>query len=294
MVAAGGLAEAVRLWVRGIILVLFLAGVLEMILPDTDVKRFARVAVGLFIVLAVGRPLLAVVGGGFILDRGLAALGSWELGVAPAGSAIKVGGTAGAGAIERGNQLYQSSRDRAAAAARAALETQIAALAERDEAVADATAEVDLDGDPSSPVYGSLVALRLKVWLKPGAGRSEAGSSTSGGTGSSTGSAGPGRSPGAPQSGTGTSGPVEVAPIVTEVQPIVIGSGATAGDGKTGASGVERSGPAFTERVGSAGVTETGAGDRAGLAAEVAGRLRSQLVLIFGVPPGGITIEVWP
>lgn len=268
MAGSGSLVEGVRLWVREIILVLFLAGALEMLLPETDVKRFARVAVGFFVVLAVGRPLLSAVGGGFIFDRGLAGLGSWELGVAPSG--LTAGGGSGSDAVERGTQMWQASRDRALAAARAGLEAQVAALAEKDPAVAEAVAVVDLEGDPSSSSYGSLQALTLKVWLAHGKVDSGAGAT--------------GENAGGP--GDGSSGPGTVGPVIVGVQPIVVGPGS--GAPGAAAAGDAGGGPLVVDAGDSEG---TGQGS---VAEELAKRLRSELVLLFGVPAGGMRVEVWP
>lgn len=277
------LAEAVRIWVREIILVLFLAGALEMLLPDTDVKRFARVAVGFFVVLAVGRPILGAIGGGFIFDRGLAGLASWELGLAPAGATQPAG--AGEGAVQEGTELWQASRDRAVAASRVALETQIATLAERDEAVADAQAEVDLDTDPSSMGYGSLVSLRLIVWMA-GAGDGQGTTGQGQGTGSGQGATGQGQStgsaPGAEQTAQGL-----VSPVVIQVEPVVTGTVPEQQAGGAQGSAAEAGSPAVVDSGGEEPAPGTPAG-------ELARRLRNELVLLFGVPPGGLVVEVWP
>ncbi|MCL6581699.1 MAG: stage III sporulation protein AF [Firmicutes bacterium] len=246
------MVEALRAWVREIVTVLVLAGLVEMLLPAGESRRFARVALGLFVVLAVARPVLALVGGGVSLDRDLAALASWGLGYAPAGTTP----------LERGAELREASRERVLAAARAALETQVAALANRDPEVARAEAEVVLVSDPASPAYGSLEAVVLRVWLAPGPGGEETGESTpqgQGGAGEGAG-AGAGGSPGAGGA---------VTPIVVTVRPVIVGR-----DSQGGMSG-EVPGGTADER-----------------ASEVASRLRSQLVLLFGVPPGGITVEV--
>ncbi len=255
------LAEGVRLWAREIILVLFLAGALEMLLPETEVKRFARVAVGFFVVLAVGRPLLSALGGGLIFDPGLAGLGSWELGAAPAG-VLRSGG-AGSDAVERGKEIWQASRDRALAAARAGLEAQVAALAKREEAVAEAEAEVDLDSDPSSPSYGVLRSVRLRVRL--GRGRAD----------------------------FTVGAPGAVSPVVVEVRPVVVGPQGPYADGVDARPGPE------SGAAGSGGplAVDTGGAEEAGqerAAVALAKCLRNELVLLLGVPADGITVEVWP
>lgn len=267
MAGTGGFVDALRLWVREIVIVLFLAGALEMLLPEAEMKRFARVAVGFFVVLAVGKPILAVLGGGFAVDRTLAGLASWDLGTRPGYS--QGGGAAypgGGSPLDKGAEFRRASRDRALAADRAALESQIAYLATREEGVADARAEVDLVSDPSSPGYGSLLAVRLTVWMAPrGQGVERA-----------------------PEAEPGTGAGLSVAPVRIGVAPVVIGgSGAPEGPAQPPRpAGSE--GPAAVD-------SGTGEGYGAGTpAGDLARRLRSVLILLLGVPPGGITIEVWP
>lgn len=274
MAASGGLAEGVRLWVREILLVVFLAGVLEMLLPETDTKRFARVAIGFFVVLAVGRPLLNFIGSGASLDRGLAGLGTWELEIAPAGST-----SSATDPLRLGSEFRDASRERALAAARAALETQVVALAERDPEVAEAEAGVALLSDPSSSSYGALETVTLKVWMVRSADE---------GRGGADGAAG--RDDG----GAGAAGSIE--PVTIRIDPIITGwvaerppttDGSPGGPGDSGADG----------SPGSPLAVESGTKDGtsgSGPAAELARRLRSQLVLLFGVPPGGLSVEVWP
>jgi len=262
--------EAVRLWVREIVTVLFLAGILEMLMPETDMKRFTRVAMGLFVVLAISRPILALVGGEVYVDRGLASLGLWESPGVRSG-----GGESPETYIQRGLEMQAESRDRALASARAALERQLAALALRDPEVGDVRVEVDLVDDPSSPEYGSVKAVRLTAWLRP------AGEEQVEGTAGDAG-------PGSPEAGQGvTVEPVQ--PVEVVVEPVITGSRSGGGEGAA-AAGSPGALPGEPARLTEAG----GEGEAPGRAGEVARRLRSLLVLVVGVPPGGITVVVWP
>jgi len=273
-----GFVEALRLWVREIVIVLFLAGILEMLVPETEMKRFARVAMGLLVILAVGRPILAVVGGDVYFDRGLASLASWELSGARSGPSA----TGPDAYLEQGLRMQADSRDRALAAARAGLERQLTALALREPEVAEARVEVDLIDDPSSPDYGSVKSVRVSVRLRS---ESEETPGTGGAGGVSDGAGGlaaPGGGPAAPEGsapgGGSTSGPPEadagtgIEPVRISVEPVIVGGG-------LGSAPDSGSGPTVPPE---------------GRAAEVARRLRSLLVLVVGVPPGGIAVEVWP
>ena len=176
------MAEGIRLWIREIVIVLLLAGTLEMLIPETGMKRFARVAVGFFVVLAVAKPILGLLGGGVLFDKSLAGIGSWELGLRVSDSGRATGA---ADPLGQGAALRQASRDRALVATRAGLESQVAALALRETGVARAAAEVDLVSDPSSTSYGSLQAVRLRVWLTAADGTGGPRGSTEGPSGAS-------------------------------------------------------------------------------------------------------------
>ena len=247
-----------------------------MLIPETGMKRFARVAVGFFVVLAVAKPILGLLGGGVLFDKSLAGIGSWELGLRVSESGRAAGA---ADPLGQGAALRQASRDRALVATRAGLESQVAALALRETGVARAAAEVDLVSDPSSTSYGSLQAVRLRVWLTAADGTNDPSGSTGGpsGAGGTTGGAS-GTTGGA---GGATGPPVTpVSPVTVTVSPVLI-TGPSPGASGEGTDAVVDDG-------GTPGSTATGA------AGEMATRLRSQLVLLFGVPPGGITVEVYP
>ena len=247
-----------------------------MLIPETGMKRFARVAVGFFVVLAVAKPILGLLGGGVLFDKSLAGIGSWELGLRVSDSGRAAGA---ADPLGQGAALRQASRDRALVATRAGLESQVAALALRETGVARAVAEVDLVSDPSSTSYGSLQAVRLRVWLTAADGTGGPSGSTEGSSGASGTTGGGG---GATGGAGGATGPpvTPVSPVTVTVSPVLI-TGPSSGASGEGTDAVVDDG-------GTPGSTATGAAD------ERATRLRSQLVLLFGVPPGGITVEVYP
>jgi len=57
-------------WVRGLVLLVVLASLLEMLLPMGGMKRFVRLTMGLLIMLGIVRPILALLGGQVALDPG--------------------------------------------------------------------------------------------------------------------------------------------------------------------------------------------------------------------------------
>lgn len=281
-----GVVEALNAWVREIIIILFLAGSLEMLLPETEMKRYARVAVGFFVVLAVGQPIFALMGEGLRLDRSLIGLAAWDTGGLSSGPA-----SAG---VRGGTEWQELSRDRALAAARAALERQLSDLATRDPEVAEARVEVDLETDPSSAAYGHLLAVRVMVRMAgpaaDGGGGLDAGGGDGGGGADTGGGLGSPGSGGGREGGVGSglpAGPAAgVEPVRVTVQPVIVASGR--GSGGVPSPAAWPGGPAAVDSGGAGGTAGPGP------AAALAARLRSVFVLLLGVPPGGITVEVWP
>ena len=55
-------------WVRGLVVLVVLASLLEMLLPMGEMKRFVRLAMGLVIMLGIVRPILGLLGGQVAID----------------------------------------------------------------------------------------------------------------------------------------------------------------------------------------------------------------------------------
>ncbi|BAD40842.1 stage III sporulation protein AF [Symbiobacterium thermophilum] len=55
-------------WVRGLVVLVVLASLLEMLLPMGGMKRFVRLAMGLVIMLGIVRPILGLLGGQVAVD----------------------------------------------------------------------------------------------------------------------------------------------------------------------------------------------------------------------------------
>lgn len=61
---------ALTAWVRGLVLLVVLASLLEMLLPMGGMKRFVRLTMGLLIMLGIVRPVVALLGGQIDVDPG--------------------------------------------------------------------------------------------------------------------------------------------------------------------------------------------------------------------------------
>lgn len=63
--------EAVKEWLRGLVLLVVLASLLELLLPMGSMKRFVRMTMGLLIILGVVRPVVGLLGQELTLDPAL-------------------------------------------------------------------------------------------------------------------------------------------------------------------------------------------------------------------------------
>lgn len=141
-------------WLKQLVLVVLATGVAEMLLPGTAYRRYARVALGLLVLLAVLVPFLN------LLHQGVNWQGAFAAAPAPVDGARVAAGVARLEAAGKA-LTAEAYRDRVAQAA--------ARAAEAVEGVASATARADVEMDPESPRFGTVRALEVAV--RPGAPR---------------------------------------------------------------------------------------------------------------------------
>ncbi|MGI5839009.1 MAG: stage III sporulation protein AF [bacterium] len=66
-------------WIRSLIFILILAGIVEMLIPRGSMHRFVQVVLGLMIIMLLLQPLLGLLSRQTFFERRLAAI-SWEVG----------------------------------------------------------------------------------------------------------------------------------------------------------------------------------------------------------------------
>jgi len=113
-------------WMRGLILVIFLAVFLDMILPNNRMQRYAKVVMGLLVILLMMNPVLKMMGANvyemdFSLDKMLRG-GSSEEQSLPTLDTIQ----------EQGRQLQAANDGRTLEQWRAAIGEQVKTLVERE------------------------------------------------------------------------------------------------------------------------------------------------------------------
>ena len=138
-----------RHYVRQLVLIVVLAGFVDMLLPLGQMRKFAQVVVGLFIIMALLDPLLLLFQQDITLnpmDLGLAA-STWEKG------GTGDGGRLLAEKIE-GQVIHHYQRR---------LEEQVRALVLSLEGVNQARAQVFLETKGGQPDFGGIS--KIKVWV---------------------------------------------------------------------------------------------------------------------------------
>ncbi len=144
-------------WVRGLVMLVLLAGVLEMLVPQNAMKRYVRMVMGLLVVLGVLQPVLQLLGQQVVVDpTGFAQSPDGRL---PSVSQVM----ARAAAFREKNQrlLLKEASERLGAMAREAARSL--------EGVADAAAEVALEPDGKGGYR--VAAVHVTVIPDEGAGR---------------------------------------------------------------------------------------------------------------------------
>lgn len=153
--------EALGNLVRSLAVVMILAAILEMFLPDRELKRFVGVIVGLFVLVTILNPLLS------FLNQDLGAgLSAWD---------AEVQGESLDDLLAEGQQINKEAREKALENYRQKLAAQVAGLANLSPEVKVRDAKVDVAD--SDGVTGKLE--RIVLTLDQGT-RSAGGSGSSG------------------------------------------------------------------------------------------------------------------
>ena len=138
----------VQHWVQQIILIALLAGMAELILPRSDLQRYARLSLSLVLTLVVLQPLLSIFGLPSQLDWPLiqqdtAASAVWRE------------------ALRSGESLRLENQRKTLALFRSRLEERSQQIAEGIDRVRAAETTAVLEEDPNHPEFGMIRELRI-------------------------------------------------------------------------------------------------------------------------------------
>ncbi len=140
--------ETIRLLVRNIVFVILLGAFLEMLLPLRETRRFLEVIVGLFVLITILNPLVAL-----LRQEPLLGFEIQETGSKGQLEAI----------LDQGKDLQKVQSAQSRAAYGEQLEKQIAALARMVSGVSQAKAAVQFSTDPSLEAAGVIERVDLVI-----------------------------------------------------------------------------------------------------------------------------------
>ena len=137
-------------WVRHLVIIVVLAGFIEMILPKGDMRRYVQMVVGIFIIMAILNPTLLL-----LRQRQLWGAPSFDQGI--------IGQTELSGVLRESQAVSTQIQDQALQHYRLQLEEQIRVLLSSVEGVGGLRAKVNIVDNPSLDDYGKLVGISLWV-----------------------------------------------------------------------------------------------------------------------------------
>lgn len=145
--------DTLRLIVKSILIIIFMAAFLEIVLPRSDMKRYVNLVIGLFVIIAVVNPFLALMDKEFSFDI-------FEKAAVPSD-----GDTAAL--IRKGTELGNSQKAQAVSQYKEKLAKQVAALAGLYPSVQVSSVDVEMDEDLASPEFGTVRKIVLRTGVSP-------------------------------------------------------------------------------------------------------------------------------
>lgn len=140
--------ETIRLLVQNLIIIVVLAVLLEMLLPNGEMRRYTKMVMGLMVIVAVFQAAHGLTGGGLFREIEEYA---WRSG--GEGSPVDI--------LEQGRRIEADNRTKALEQYRKGLERQISSLVALDGKVSLAGAEVKIQDDPARKDFGRVQEINL-------------------------------------------------------------------------------------------------------------------------------------
>lgn len=137
--------ETLRNIVQNILIIILLTTLLEMLLPDGDMRRYVRLVMGLFVIMVVINPVLSLFHNGVNLDA----------------VSFKSSQTDGGlrAAVAKGEKLRMEQRVRVLAGLKEKINGQVLALARLNKSVNVTGVEVEMVDDPQSENFGQIKSI---------------------------------------------------------------------------------------------------------------------------------------
>lgn len=133
--------------VRNVLVIVLVAGFMEMLLPEGNMKPLVRLCIGMFILIAVLHPVL-----GFFFDERAFSIDSWDYQPKQSEPVVDI--------KEEGTRIHQTLINQSKLAAKEKLEEQIDAVAVLVPGVEKVQSQVDVD--ESGKVRNLILSVRIE------------------------------------------------------------------------------------------------------------------------------------
>ncbi len=141
--------ETLRLMVKSILVIILMTAFLEIVLPRSDIKRYINLIIGMFIIIAVLNPILAIFNTGFDFE---------VLSAVPDGI---TGDTETL--INQGKDMARARDNRVAGDYKEKLEKQVKSLSGLYQNTNVADVQVDMVADTAAPDFGKIN--KIVLWI---------------------------------------------------------------------------------------------------------------------------------
>ncbi len=141
--------EALRTMVKSVLVIIFVAAFLEIVAPRNDMKRYVNLIIGLFIIVAVLNPFLAVIRQGLsfeVLDN------------LPSGTQSDT-----AALLRKGTEMAAGQRKKVTQQYREKLAKQVMALSGLNRNINITGVSIDIVEDTASPNFGQVKKIVLRT-----------------------------------------------------------------------------------------------------------------------------------
>lgn len=135
--------EILRNIVQNILIIILLTVLLEMLLPEGDMRRYVRLVMGLFVIMAVLQPVLSFFHSGLNLET-VSFINSNQTDVD-----LKA-------AMRRGEKIRAEQQNQAIKGMQQKINSQVLALAKLNKSVTVTGVEVEIVSDPQSASFGQI------------------------------------------------------------------------------------------------------------------------------------------
>jgi stage III sporulation protein AF len=146
--------DTLRIMVRSLLVIIFIAAFLEIVLPRSDMKRYINLIIGLFVIVVVLNPILAAV------DKGI----SVELPQVVTGETAETTSAL----LKKGSQLGSNMRKNAVKEYKEKLAGQVMALAGFNKSITVTKVEIDMVEDTADSGYGQINKILVYTDSKAG------------------------------------------------------------------------------------------------------------------------------